>query len=280
MPDDHVPSTTSRQLGRELRALREGFGLPCELAAAKLGRDPMWLVQIECGQSQITLDDLAALLDLYAVADEPARAGLVALAHRSGGPEWLKPHTGWLSELERDFIILESEASVVRAFGILLIPELMRTEAYARAIAAGIRLPKVDGTVEQELDLLLHRQRHQVKGLRRLLHVILDESAICQLVGGKETMRGQIRHLIEQGERDDTIVQLIPREVGAHAGLDGSFHILDFPKPSEPSVSISHSALGPLLAFIELDGHFEKLEQTALPPAESIFMLEQALSEL
>lgn len=280
MPEDHVPSTTSRQLGRELRELREGLGLPCERAAAELGRDPMWLVQIECGQSQIALTDLQALLELYAVADEGVRADLVALANRSGGPAWLKPHTGWLSELERDFIILESEASAVRAFGILLIPELLRTEEYARAICSGIRLPQVTATFEQELDLLAHRRRHQVDGLRRRLHVILDESAICQLVGGKATMRGQLAHLIEQAGQEHTTIQLIPREVGAHAGLDGSFHILDFPRPSEPSVSISHSALGPLLAFIELDGHFEKLEHTALPPAESLFMLEQALSEL
>jgi transcriptional regulator with XRE-family HTH domain len=281
MPGDHVPSLSSRLLGRRLRALREAQGITCDRAAAVLGYEPVWLVQVEIGQDPITVDELGRLLDLYVVTDETARTELVELAGRCGGPTWLRPHVGWLSELERDLIILESEAGAIRAYGILLIPDLLRTEAYARVISTGVRLPTATTTVDQELDLLRGRQRHHRKQRpRRRLHVVLDESAITRHVNDVETMAGQLRYLVEQANRDHTTIQLIPREVGAHIGLDGSFHILDFTDPSEPSVSISHSALGPLLAYIDLDDRFEKLTKIALGPADSLFMIEQVLSDL
>jgi hypothetical protein len=279
-PGQHVPSVSSRQLGRELRALREGKGIGCAAAAAALDRDPMWLVQIEVGQERITVEDLLRLLEAYAVTEDAVRGDLVELATRSGGPSWLRPHVPWLKDLERDFIVLESEASTVRAFGIMLIPELMRTEAYARTIYAAVRAPDAGVTVEQELDLLLNRQRHRVAGSGRRLHVILDEQAVRRPIGDRGVMAGQLRHLVERGRQDDAVVQLIPREVGAHVGLDGAFHILDFGTPDEPSVSVSHSALGPLLSRVDLDGHFTLLERTALGPADSLFMIEQVLDEL
>lgn len=280
MPGQYVPSVSSRRLGRELRALREDIGIGIAAAAAALGRDPIWLVQIEVGQERISVDDLLRLFEVYGVSDDSVRGGLVELATRSGGPSWLRPHVPWLKELERDFIVLESEASAVRAFGIMLIPDLMRTEAYARTIITAIRLPGAPVTVEQELDLLLSRQRHRVAGCGRRLHVIVDEQAVRRPVGDREIMAGQLRHLVERGRHDDAVVQLIPYEVGAHAGLDGAFHILDFGMPDEPSVSVSHSALGPLLSRVDLDGQFTQLERVALGPADSLFMIEQVLDEL
>jgi transcriptional regulator with XRE-family HTH domain len=281
MSGNHVPSLSSRRLGRRLRVLREARGITCDRAAAALGNEPVWLVQVEIGQDQITTGELRRLLDLYEVTDEAARAELVELAGRCGGPGWLQPHVRWLSELERDLIILESEAGAIRAYGILLIPELLRTEAYARVILTGVRLPTATTTVEEELDLLRGRQRHhREQRPRRRQHVILDESAITRHVNDVKTMAGQLQYLIEQAKLEHTTIQLIPREVGAHVGLDGSFHILDFTDPSEPSVSISHSALGPLLAYIDLDDRFDKLTKVALGPADSLFMIEQALGDL
>ncbi|MBC6461322.1 helix-turn-helix domain-containing protein [Actinomadura sp. HBU206391] len=279
MPGEHVSSVSSRRLGRELRGLREAREISCDRAAAELGRAPIWLVEIESGHERITVAELRGLLDLYAVTDEGTRDHLTDLAHRCGGPAWLKRHTGWLSELERDFIILESEATNVRAYGIGLIPDLQRTEAYARATYSAALLPGDTVTVEQRLDLLLSRQRHQTDGEPRRSHVVLDESAISHPIGGAQTMLGQLRHLAEHARQDHAVVQLIPREVGAHPGLDGSFHILDFSVPAEPSVSISQSALGPLLSYVPLDDHFQMIADVALSPADSLFLIEQAIGE-
>jgi hypothetical protein len=280
VPADHIPSLSSRRLGRALQALREQRRLSCDQAASAAGHEAIWLIQVEVGQDQITVEELRGLLDLYAVGDDDVRRDLVDLVGLAGGPSWVRRHAGWLDELERDFIVLESEASAVRAFGIPLIPELLRTEGYARAFFTAVRLPGAVASVDQQMDLLLSRQRHEGNGTRRRLHAVLDETAILQPVGGEHTMRGQLRHLVEQAAHDDTVLQLIPREVGAHPGLDGSFHILDFADPHEPSVSISHSALGPLVSYVDLDDHFHKLEQVALSPADSLFFIEQALDEL
>lgn len=280
MSEEHVPNVSSRRLGRELRTLREARRIPCDEAAAMLGRDVMWLVQIEIGQDQIVVDDLLGLLNLYAVTDEGTRAGLAELAVRAAGPAWLKPHAGWLTDVQRDFIILESDANSVWAFGIPLMPDLLRTEPYARMIATATRLPGSPGSVDEEVDLLLHRQGHHVTGQVRAIHVILDESAITRFVARPDLMRGQLQHLLDRVEQGHTVVQLIPHEVGAHVGLDGAFHILGFPGDAEPNVSISHSALGPLQSYIELDDHFGQLEEVALSPADSLFMIEQALGEM
>ena len=110
------------------------------------------------------------------------------------------------------------------------------------------RLPGSPGSVDEEVDLLLHRQGHYVTGQVRAIHVILDESAITRFVARPDLMRGQLQHLLDRVEQGHTVVQLIPHEVGAHVGLDGAFHILGFPGDAEPNSKSLRIEVSPTIA--------------------------------
>jgi hypothetical protein len=75
--------------------------------------------------------------------------------------------------------------------------------------------------------------------------VLLDEGVLHRPVGGGEVMRGQIEHLIEMAGRPNIVLQVIPANIGAHDGVNGSFVIADF--DDAPSVIYLENALAGMI---------------------------------
>lgn len=266
MPVDYrAPNINARRLGLHLRRIREALELSYTAAAELLGCEEDWLIRVETGFEAVTPERVREVLDGYEVPPHRIRGVLIDLASRTAGPPWLARHAGRIKALVRDLVTLESEATTIRTYGIRLMPDLVRTEAYAR-MCLSRRVPPVD--VEQEWDLLCHRQRHRPGGERRTLDVILDESTLMLPPADPEVMRGQLRHLLDLADGDRSTVRVIPFSTGAHAGLDGAFDVLEFPVISD-RVSMVHGALGMDLARVDLSGTWKLLEEVALPPGDS-----------
>jgi transcriptional regulator with XRE-family HTH domain len=271
MPVDYrAPNINARRLGHYLQQVREALDLSYDAAAAVVGCDATWLIRLETGFQQVTPEEIRWLLDRYDIPEHPLRTAILDLASRPAGPPWLAAHVGRMKALVRDLLTLESEASVVRTYGIQLIPELVRTEAYARMCFASA-YPEVDA--DQEWDLLSHRQRHRPGGRPRFLDVIVDESTLTMPAPESGVMRDQLRHLLELA-RDPAhaTVRVIPMAVGAHAGLGGAFDVLEFPGTAE-RISTVHGALGIDIAATDLTDTWRMLEDVALTCEESREML-------
>jgi transcriptional regulator with XRE-family HTH domain len=272
MPVDYrAPNVNARRLGLHLRQIREDLDLSYADAAARLGCDTTWLIRVETGFERVGADEMRRLLDRYHVSGHDMREVLIDLASRPAGPPWLADHTGRLKALVRDLLTLESESPAVHTFGILLMPELVRTEAYAR-MCFDQGIPEVD--TDQEWDLLNSRQRHRPGGRPRTLDVIVDQSALTLVAPRAEIMRDQLSRLIAMSESENATVRVIPMSVGAHAGLAGSFDVLEFPDIGD-RVSLTHGALGLDLARIDLTDKWRLLEQVALAPDDSRAMIER-----
>lgn len=269
------PNINARRLGVYLRRLREILELSYDDAAAQLGCDSTWLVRVETGFEPIAPDEVRRLLDGYHVPPHQLRTVLIDLASRPDGPPWLATHSPRLKSLVRDLITLESESPVVHTFGIPLVPELVRTEAYAR-MCFDQHIPELDS--DEEWDLLRHRQRHRPDGRTRTLDVIVEEYGLTLVTPRPEIMRGQLEHLIALSERRNATVRVIPRNVGAHAGLGGSFDILEFPAIND-RLSLTHSALGLGVAACDLTHQWELLEQVTLSPDMSREVIERLLTK-
>jgi hypothetical protein len=251
-----------------LRQLREALELSYDAAAVQVGCDVTWLIRLETGFEPVTPEQVRTVLDRYNVPQHKIRSVLVDLASRTDGPPWLAAHVGRLKALVRDLLTLESESPTVHTFGIHLMPELVRTEAYAR-LWLERQIPKVD--VDQEWELLNSRQQHRPGGQRRTLDVIVDENTLT-LPMPPDVMRGQLGRLLELADDQYGTVRVIPMSVGAHAGLEGAFDVLEFPAIKE-RVSMVHGALGIDLARVDLTDTWKLLEQVALPPGESRAMI-------
>ncbi|MFA1540710.1 helix-turn-helix domain-containing protein [Actinomadura monticuli] len=265
MPVDYrAPNINARSVGQHLRQIREILELSYGDAAARLGVGADWLARVETGFGPVTPDQVAAILDSYGT---PAhiRGAVVDLASRPAGPPWLARHVGRLKALVRDIYTVESESALIHVFGIGWIPELVRCEEYARLVFEH-QYPAVD--VDLEWDLLRSRQRHR----SRTLDVILDGFTLEHHGGPPDVMRAQLAHLLELPADGRSSVRVVPPDTGAHAGMDGSFDVLEYPGLPD-RISIVHTALGIDAAQADLWEVWQKIEAVALSPADSAAFL-------
>jgi hypothetical protein len=103
-------------------------------------------------------------------------------------------------------------------------------------------------------------------------------------VGEDVVMRDQLVRLIEAQELPNVTIQILPFAAGAHAGMDGTFAILDFPDAEDPDVVYAENATGGL--FLEKSDElkkyhfiFDTISSTALTPEESTKMIEMLVKE-
>jgi hypothetical protein len=276
MPVDYrAPNINARRLGMHLRQLREALELSYDAAAVQVGCDVTWLIRVETGFEPVTPEQVRVVLDRYHVPPHKIRNVIVDLASRTAGPPWLAAHVGRMKALVRDLLTLEAEAPTIHTFGIHLMPELVRTEAYAR-MCFEQQVPEVEA--DQEWDLLSNRQRHRPGGRRRTLDVIVDENTLTLPIPA-DIMRGQLDHLLGLVDGAHTTVRVIPMSVGAHAGLHGAFDVLEFPNIKE-RVSMVHGALGIDIARVDLTDTWKLIEEVALPPGGSRAMITRILAGL
>ncbi|MEV0001189.1 helix-turn-helix transcriptional regulator [Micromonospora sp. NPDC050980] len=126
-------------------------------------------------------------------------------------PAWFRP---W-QEIER-------EAVGLRWFESLVLPGLLQTEAYARAVLSGAGLiPRAD--IERHVAARLARQNVLRRDDPPLFTAVVDEAALRRPVGGREVMHEQIRAIITACAEPHIRVHVVPASVGAYAGLNGPF---------------------------------------------------------
>jgi hypothetical protein len=154
--------------------------------------------------------------------------------------------TGWWMKVNdrtpirgfKDYIGFEAEARRILTFEPLIIPGLLQTEEYARAMFRAMYTPDAD--LEQALQQRMARQGILTRGDEPLIYTaIIDEAALRRPVGGArrgEVMSDQIDKILALSERSNVTVLAVPFSNGAHAGMIGGFAILELPHPSDPNV--------------------------------------------
>jgi len=199
----------------ELRLVRTAVGLTQEQLGSKIGYSGSLIGHVAAASR-------APSLDFAQRCDEALQSGgllarLQPLVRGEAYPAWF-----------RDWVEIEREATALRWFEPLLIPGLLQTEAYARAVLAAAHPAsphdEVDRLVSARLDrqAILHQERPP------LLWVILDEGVLSRPIGGPQVMHDQIAELIEAAQQPRIMLQMVPFGSGAHAGLDGRFAIASF----------------------------------------------------
>jgi len=222
---DRQPGILARMLGSMLQTVREVAGLSYDQAAARLGCEADWLVRVETGFAAAGPEQVARILLAYGVHEARAADTIIDMARRAASPPpWLVRHTSRMSATARDVLLVEAEATLAQVHGFLLIPYLAQTEGYFRAIAPGV-LGGCD--VDQEQDLLSHRQAHRPAGATPLLDVIIDESALDRL-NRPQIMAGQIRHLLALADSPHATVRVIPEDAVFWENRGHNFDVLSF----------------------------------------------------
>ncbi|MFC8141993.1 helix-turn-helix domain-containing protein [Streptomyces paradoxus] len=237
----HGPAVRRRKLGAELRALRTSAGLTSGEAARLVGWHQSKVSRIETGTSGVKPADVRLLLDAYDVADSQLRELLLVLAGSddSGGRHhWWHAYRGVLPPTYRDFISLESQAGAMRTLETTVVPGLLQTPEYARAVTRAA----VEGLPEDRLDTLVEVRLARQDVLRAdpplRLSAVLDEAVLRREVGGPGVMARQLERLVEAARLPQVRLQVLPFAAGAHIGVTGPFVIFSFSSTSDLDVVV------------------------------------------
>lgn len=268
------PTIRRRRLGAELRRYRDAAGVTIDVVADRLGCSPSKVSRIETGHTSATPRDVKDMLDIYGI-DGVASEELVQIAREARQKGWWHPFS---TVLTGAYVGLEAAAKTIRAYEQQVIPGLLQTDKYAIAMIRAARLGDSDQEIEQRVRVRMARQALLIQDDPIDLWVVLDEAVVSRPVGGDGVMREQLRRLAEMADLPNVTLQILPFAAGAHAGMDGTFSILDFPDAEDPDVVFVENATGGL--FLEKADElrkyniiFESLQASALSREESRNMI-------
>ncbi|MBM2618964.1 helix-turn-helix domain-containing protein [Actinoplanes sp. LDG1-06] len=229
-------STARRELGSELRRLR-GERRAADVATS-LGWSESKLSRIETAHTGISEPDLDRLLTAYGVRVED-RERLRDLARRGRARAWWTPYRSSVPDPYDEYVALEAEAVLISEWESQVVPGLLQTDEYARAvIEVGADVGAAE-TIQRRLALRMARQAVLTREPPPTLRIVIDEAVLHREVGGPEVLRRQLARLAEASERPGVELLVLPFSAGAHAGMTEPFMVLEFePGTRSPVVHI------------------------------------------
>ena len=230
MPSGRASQTIRRRrIAAELRRLRERADLTGDQAAERLGWSGSKISRIETNRIGVKPADLRKLFDLYHVAPGH-REQIQALLRESPTSGWLESAAAGFPADYATYLYAEAEADAVWIWDPQIVPGLIQTDAYARAVLAGyqamFKLPP--GDVERRIEIRRLRQQQLLDRDRQLtLSVVIDESTLYRRFGDNAVMREQLLRLGELTALPNVTLQVLPL-AGTHPIGTGAFSYLQF----------------------------------------------------
>lgn len=221
------PTVRRRQLGMELRRLREAAKKQQHDAAQWLDVNDTVISKLETGKQKVSHPYLTMLLQLYGVGS-PHAERLHQLRRESSQRGWWADYSKTVPSWFPDYIGMEDAADEVWTYQPTFVPGLLQTPEYAEAIIA-LNLDRATEDVQRLVQLRADRQRRLTGEAPLTLRAVIDEAALHREVGGPDVMRDQIRHLAEAATLPNVTVLALPFSAGAHRGMPGAFTALRFP---------------------------------------------------
>ncbi|MEO3744661.1 helix-turn-helix transcriptional regulator [Plantactinospora sp. B5E13] len=266
-------SFRARRLGIALRHAREATGLTLEQAADEINSTRSTLSRYENAQTMVSPASVRALLTLYR-RPESEIEDMVQLAKEARKPGWWVSYSYILDRRTIDFIAVEAEATAIANFEPSVVPGLLQTPEYIRAIMRGGPHTLGDDEVEQRVQIRLGRQQRLKESDPPIYDAIVDEGALLRPVGGEPVMAAQLHALLKTSELPNVTIQVVPLRAGYHRGTRGSLHILEFADPEDPILASVETVAGQLILDRPYDLRtcakiMEHLRAVALSPAES-----------
>jgi transcriptional regulator with XRE-family HTH domain len=267
------PTVRRRRLGLILRSLREKADMTGEEVGSAVERSASWVSRVETGRVGLRGRDLKDLLDLYRVEDPKAVQEMLDLARDGKQRGWWSKYADTLSGAYATYIGYEADAVELLDYEALVVPGLLQTEEYARALFAATVPPDSGAALERKVKVRLARQELLTSATPLRLSVVLDESVLLRRIGGTSVMRGQLKRLLHAGEMPNVTIQVVPLASGVNPGMVSAFCLVKFPIEADPDTVYVEAATGDM--FAEGDDAewyrsvFEHLSAVALGPDQS-----------
>lgn len=270
-----VSAAAARELGAQLRQLRKDAGLSLRDLEKRVGFSNAKISLWENGRRLPSIDDLEHVLeDLNATDDDRER--LLGLRQAATDVPGVIT-TGNIGRQLAKLIDYEERADGIFYWAPLLVPGLLQTSAYTRAVMSNV--PNAEPRVK------LRSGRQQILTRRRnacTLHAILDSEVLVRPVAPIDVMIDQLHFLLDMAKRPNVTLQIVSStRPGYHQGLAGPFELINFPTAA-PVVHLEHVSSSVTLwkgedvkRFIDTSG---MIQQAAMTPAESAGVIEDIVN--
>jgi transcriptional regulator with XRE-family HTH domain len=278
------PTVRRKRLGIELRRLRERAELTCEDVGQRLECSGTRISRMETGRISVRPGDVRELLEVYGVSGAEADS-LVQLAREARRKGWWHTYGRVLPSWFEAYIGLESEAVRLRDFQPLVMPGLLQTEDYARAVLRAAPHAGSSAEIDRQVALRMERQAMLGQAIPPDLWVVLSESVLRVHVGGPAVMRAQLMRLAEVAERPNVTLQVLPFTTAAHVQPISPFTMLEFTDDADPTVVYLEHLTGSL--FLENEDEvrryrvvFDHLRAEALGTGQTADLIARVAAEL
>ncbi len=235
------PTVRRRELGALLKALRIAKGWTAEQVADRLLISTSKLSRLETGQRGASARDVRDLCDLYEVGDEQ-RQRLLDLAMEGKQRAWWQP----LALPYSTYVGLEAEAASISDYGLGIMPGLLQTADYARAVVHAAVPKWVPEVVEQRVQGRMARQQLLHADHAPHFEAVVDESVLHRVVGSAAVMQAQLERLLELSGLPNVTLRVIRYEAGALPAGNNKFIILQFAQPTVSDVVFIEGLTGDL----------------------------------
>ena len=279
--DDHEPTIRSRELGEGLRRAMQYAGLNGKQVAHQIDLSQSWVSRMLSGKRNATAVQVSAFLAVCRVTGEE-RDRLLALCEDQHTPGWFQQHGSRLPPQLVTYIDHENKAVALNCFDSTLVPGLLQTGDYARALlkeAGRVPAREIDDRVAARLarQSLFSRERSPC------FTFYLHEFVLRLPVGGAAVMSEQLHHLLRMAVRPSLTLRVVPTSLGAHAATAGSFILMEFAEFKPVAYLESETSSVFLERPVEIDAYRDilaTLSETALDEGESRELVATLATEL
>jgi len=266
-------------LATALRDLREERQYSLDHVARELMFSVSKLSRLEKAQGVPQLRDVRDLVNFYGLAGEPQGNRLMNWARDGRRRGWWTDFSDVLPAEDHEFIGYENEASVSLQYSIPVMPGLLQTESYARALIAKMRAGASEEEVHRVVETRLIRQRNLLgregDAPPLELRVILHEVCLLQSVGSHKALRDQLESLIKASKADNVDIGVLPFSADPHGATTSMWQHFSFGEDVDRDVVFLETSAGFLYVEDEVATRrfhrwFDELTRRSLDPAKSI----------
>ncbi|MFC9950849.1 helix-turn-helix domain-containing protein [Streptomyces prasinus] len=254
--------------GARVRRLRTAAGLTQAELGARTHVVSTRITQIERASGAKPTLELARALDAVLGADD-LLVELWPYVYREAFPDW-----------SRRFMEYSERAGAIKQYAAHVVPGLLQTEDYARAVLSLDALLESDEQLEERVAARMGRQGRLSSPDRPELCVVLDEAVLRRPIGDHAVMRKQLARLIDAAAERHITVQVLPFDQGGHEAMGGSLTVLTLPDDSEMAYT-EGADYGQLIEETTDVGRYkviyDRLRAAALPPVMSLGMIRSAM---
>jgi hypothetical protein len=242
--------------------------------------------RIEKAKTGISTNDLKALLPLYGITDTGRTEELLDLARAARQAPWWRGYGDAAPATLLELIDYESAASAISQLEPMVVPGVLQTEEYARAV---LRASYGEGSPAELVPALVELRTKRRELLTTegapMFSFVLDESVIRRMAGGPATMSRQLGHLADLADLPNVTIQVVPFAVGLYPGTRGAFKVIEFDDEPDENVAFLEGPRGDFISddpeetsgYLEI---FKQVAQLALGPPDSAGLLREAAQKL